>query len=272
LLAALLASGGEFAFVVFKTAETALLLSKEQAALLNVIVAIAMAATPLLVLAAQRFNQYKQRQEPKRAFDQIDNNAARVIIAGFGRVGQIPARILSAHKIPYTVIDSDTDQVEVARKFGIGLVYYGDTTRPDTLRAAKIQDAEVVVLALEDPELSIRTARTVKALNPTVKIIATARHRRHVHKLMDMGIPDAIRETYHSALTLSHRMLEAIGFSNADADDRIARFRKVDEAALIEQYTFHDDEAQLIQSAASYRDELERLFETDRAVSESEQK
>ncbi len=268
LLAALLASGGEFAFVVFKTAETALLLNKDQAALLNVIVAIAMAATPLLVLAAQRFNQYKQGQAPKREFDQIDNNAARVIIAGFGRVGQIPARILSAHKIPYTVIDSDTAQVDVARRFGIGLVYYGDTTRPETLRAAKIQDAEVVVLALEDPELSIRTARIVKALNPTVKIIATARHRRHVHKLMDMGVPDAIRETYHSALVLSHRMLGAIGFSDADADDRIERFRKVDEVALIEQYTFHDDEAQLIQSAAGYREELERLFETDRAVSE----
>ncbi len=261
LLAALLASGGEFAFVVFKTAETAALLDVETAALLNVVVAVAMGITPLLVLGVH-FLSKRLSVVAARPFDDITSDAAKVIIAGFGRVGQIPARVLAAQKIPFTVIDPDTDAVDFARKFG-GHVYYGDTTRPETLRAAKIEQAEVLVLALEDMELSIRTARVAKKLNPTLKIIARARNRRHAHKLMDLGIDDAVRETLHSALMITHKVLEGLGFSSEAAADRVARFRTVDENSLKEQFLFHDDEQALIQSAAQSRTELAALFEAD---------
>jgi len=261
LLAALLASGGEFAFVVFKTAETAALLDVETAALLNVVVAVAMGITPLLVLGVH-FLSKRLSVVAARPFDDITSDAAKVIIAGFGRVGQIPARVLAAQKIPFTVIDPDTDAVDFARKFG-GHVYYGDTTRPETLRAAKIEQAEVLVLALEDMELSIRTARVAKKLNPTLKIIARARNRRHAHKLMDLGIDDAVRETLHSALLITHKVLEGLGFSREAAADRVARFRTVDENSLKEQFLFHDDEQALIQSAAQSRTELAALFEAD---------
>jgi glutathione-regulated potassium-efflux system protein KefB len=262
LLAALLASGGEFAFVVFKTAQDATLLDAPTAALLNVVVAVAMGITPLLVLGVQLLSQKMTTATPPRPFDEIQVDAAKVIIAGFGRVGQIPARVLAAQKIPFTVIDPDTNVVDLARRFG-GLVYYGDTTRPETLRAAKIEQAEVFILALDDMERSIRTARVVKRLNPTVKIIARARNRRHAHKLMDLGIDDAVRETLHSALQMTHKMLEELGFSPEMAADRVMRFRTLDENALKEQFLFHDDEQALIQSAAQYRDELEALFESD---------
>ena len=261
LLAALLASGGEFAFVVFKTAETAALLDVDTAALLNVVVAVAMGITPLLVLGVH-FVSKKLSATPPRPFDEIDSDAAKVIIAGFGRVGQIPARVLAAQKIPFTVIDPDTEIVDFARKFG-GNVFYGDTTRPETLRAAKIEQAQVLVLALEDMELSVRTARVAKKLNPTLKIIARARNRRHAHKLMDLGIDDAVRETLHSALLITHKMLEELGFSDEAAADRVARFRIVDENSLKEQFLFHDDEQALIQSAAQSRKELAALFEAD---------
>jgi len=261
LLAALLASGGEFAFVVFKTAETAALLDVETAALLNVVVAVAMGITPLLVLGVH-FLSKRLSVVAARPFDDITSDAAKVIIAGFGRVGQIPARVLAAQKIPFTVIDPDTDAVDFARKFG-GHVYYGDTTRPETLRAAKIEQAEVLVLALEDMELSIRTARVAKKLNPTLKIIARARNRRHAHKLMDLGIDDAVRETLHSALMITHKVLEGLGFSSEAAADRVERFRTVDENSLKEQFLFHDDEQALIQSAAQSRTELAALFEAD---------
>ena len=269
LLAALLASGGEFAFVVFKTAETAALLDVDTAALLNVVVAVAMGITPLLVLGVH-FVSKKLSANPPRPFDEIESYAAKVIIAGFGRVGQIPARVLAAQKIPFTVIDPDTEIVDFARKFG-GNVFYGDTTRPETLRAAKIEQAQVLVLALEDMELSVRTARVAKKLNPTLKIIARARNRRHAHKLMDLGIDDAVRETLHSALLITHKMLEELGFSDAAAADRVARFRIVDENSLKEQFLFHDDEQALIQSAAQSRKELAALFEADSKMAPSEQ-
>lgn len=253
LLAALLASGGEFAFVVFKTAETA--------ALLNVVVAVAMGITPLLVLAVN-FLSKKLNVVALRPFDEIKSDAAKVIIAGFGRVGQIPARVLAAQKIPFTVIDPDSDVVDFARRFG-GNIFYGDTTRPETLRAAKIEQAEVLVLALDDMDRSIRTARVAKKLNPTLKIIARARNRRHAHKLMDLGIDDAVRETLHSALLITHKMLEELGFSQEMAADRVMRFRTLDETSLKEQFLFHDDEQALIQSVAQSRTELAALFEAD---------
>jgi glutathione-regulated potassium-efflux system protein KefB len=262
LLAALLASGGEFAFVVFKSAGDAALLTPQTAALLNVVVAVAMAFTPLLVLAVHYLNQRLAPAVSTRPFDVIQTGAAKVIIAGLGRVGQIPARMLAAQKIPFTVIDSDTNNIDIARKFG-GTVYYGDTTRPETLRAAKIEQAEVLVLAIDDLELSVRTARVAKKLNPTLKIIAQARDRRHAHKLMDLGIEDTIRETLHSALLMTEKMLEKLGFSAQMAGDQVRRFRILDAAALNEQFLFHDDESALIQSAAQYRKDLEALFETD---------
>ena len=262
LLAALLASGGEFAFVVFKTAETAALLDVATAKLLNVVVAVAMGITPLLVLGVHYLSRKLAVAAPPRPFDEINSDAAKVIIAGFGRVGQIPARVLAAQKIPFTVIDPDTDVVDFARKFG-GNVFYGDTTRPETLRAAKIEQAEVLVLALDDMERSIRTARVAKKLNPTLKIIARARNRRHAHKLMDLGIDDAVRETLHSALLITHKMLEELGFSAEMAADRVTRFRTLDENSLKEQFLFHDDEQALIQSVAQSRTELAALFEAD---------
>ncbi len=262
LLAALLASGGEFAFVVFKTAETAALLDVATAALLNVVVAVAMGITPLLVLGVHFVSKKLAVAAPVRPFDEITSDAAKVIIAGFGRVGQIPARVLAAQKIPFTVIDPDTEIVDFARKFG-GNVFYGDTTRPETLRAAKIEQAQVLVLALEDMDRSIRTARVAKKLNPTLKIIARARNRRHAHKLMDLGIDDAVRETLHSALLITHKVLEELGFSTEMAADRVSRFRVLDENSLKEQFLFHDDEQALIQSVAQSRTELAALFEAD---------
>jgi glutathione-regulated potassium-efflux system protein KefB len=262
LMAALLASGGEFAFVVFKTAKDAALLTTEQAAILNVVVAIAMAMTPILVIAVQRWNQKIEAQRPTRSFDELPSEAAKVIIAGFGRVGQIPARVLAAQRIPFTVIDPDSETVDSARKFG-GMIYYGDTTRVETLRAAKIEQAEVFILALDDMERSIRTARVAKRLNPTLRIIARARNRRHAHKLMDLGIDDPVRETLHSALLMTHMSLRALGLDEAAASDRIERFKHVDHKMLQDQFLFYDDEAALIQSVEQYRNELSTLFDSD---------
>lgn len=261
LLAALLASGGEFAFVVYSTAEKSGLLSAELGSMLNLVVALAMALTPVLVITlAELADRRARKQTPERAFDEIPDETADVVIAGFGRVGQMPGRLLAAQKIRYTVIEPSSEQVDFSRRFGSKL-YYGDPARPEILRAARVGDAKVFILALDDPEHSVRVARTVRRHYPQLRIIARARNRQHVFKLMDLGIVDIVRETLHSSLAMSQTMLEEIGFDRATAADHIQRFVQFDEQLLREQHLVYDDESALIQGAAQARQDLEALFD-----------
>lgn len=263
LLAALLASGGEFAFVVYSTAEKSGLLTSELGNLLNLVVALAMAVTPVLVIAlAAMADRRAARNKPERAFDDIPDERADVVIAGFGRVGQFPGRLLAAQKIGFTVIEPSSEQVDFSRRFGSKL-YYGDPARAEILRAARVGDAKVFILALDDPEHSVRVARVVRRLYPQLKIIARARNRQHVFKLMDLGIDEIVRETLHSSLKMSQMMLEEIGFSEQSAAERVERFLNFDEQLLREQHLVYDDESALIQNAAQARLDLEALFEAD---------
>jgi glutathione-regulated potassium-efflux system protein KefB len=261
LLAALLASGGEFAFVVFATAERAQLLAPELSALLNLVVALAMALTPVLVLALVALaDRSARRAQPEREYDSLPGEQVDVVIAGFGRVGQIPGRVLAAQQIPFTVIEPSSEQVDFSRRFGTKL-YYGDPARPEILRAAKVGEAKVFVLALDDPEHSLRVARAVRRLYPSLRILARARNRQHTFKLMDLGVDEILRETLHSSLELTRRTLESIGFKPEDAAERVERFRQFDEQLLVEQHLVYDDESALIQSTEQSRKDLVALFE-----------
>lgn len=261
LLAALLASGGEFAFVVFATAERAQLLAPELSALLNLVVALAMALTPVLVLALVALaDRSVRRAQPEREYDSLPGEQVDVVIAGFGRVGQIPGRVLAAQQIPFTVIEPSSEQVDFSRRFGTKL-YYGDPARPEILRAAKVGEAKVFILALDDPEHSLRVARAVRRLYPSLRILARARNRQHAFKLMDLGVDEILRETLHSSLELTRRTLEGIGFKPEDAAERVERFRQFDERLLVEQHLVYDDESALIQSTEQSRKDLVALFE-----------
>jgi glutathione-regulated potassium-efflux system protein KefB len=198
-----------------------------------------------------------------RPFDTPPSDVPRVIVAGFGRVGQIVTRVLHAQKIPHTVLEPRVEQVDFSRRFGAE-IYYGDPSRPELLRAARADQAEVFVVAIDDPELSVRTARIVKRLFPHLKILTRARNRQHVFKLMDLGVDGVVRETFHSSLELTSDVLQALGLDESSARERVGRFREHDERMLREQYLIHDDESALIQSAAEARAELARLFEGDR--------
>lgn len=265
LLAALLASGGEFAFVVYATGERAQLLSGELAALLKVVVALSMACTPLLVLALAEFaDRRAARAAPARPYDELPGERVDVVIAGFGRVGQIPGRLLAAQRIPFTVIEPSSEQVDFSRRFGNKL-YYGDPARPEILRAARVGEARVFILALDDPEHSVRVARVLRRLYPQLRVLARARNRQHAFKLMDLGLLDPVRETLLSSLELTRRMLVEIGFDAADARERVERFHAFDARMLVEQHLVYDDESALMQSAEQSRRELLALFEADAA-------
>jgi glutathione-regulated potassium-efflux system protein KefB len=224
-------------------------------------VALAMALTPFLVLGLAAFaDRRAQRAQPARPPDAIPDERVDVVIAGFGRVGQIPGRVLAAQKIPFTVIEPSSEQVDFSRRFGTKL-YYGDPARPEILRAARVGEAKVLILALDDPEHSLRVARAMRRLYPKVHIIARARNRQHAFKLMDLGVDDIVRETLYSSLLMTRHLLEQIGVDARTAAARVDSFHQFDEQLLREQHLVYDDESALIQSTEQSRKDLLALFE-----------
>ena len=269
-LAALLAQGGEFAFVVFTLAAGNGLIAPEQRDLLILVITLSMAATPLLVRVRAELVPAGKPKKPSREFDRIDAPAPRVVIAGFGRVGQIVARVLNAHHITFTALERDAEQVDFVRHFG-NTVFYGDATHLDLLRAAQTDRAEIFVIATEDPDANIRTARLLKRHFPHLKVFARARNRQHVFKLMDLNVDEIVRDTFFSSLEIARNVLEALGYDPETADEHLRRFREHDERVLANQYPVYDDEAALLQTAKEARADLQRLFEVDTGEEEEEE-
>ena len=261
-MAVLLACGGEFAFVVLRQAAEQHLIGDGQRDALVLAITLSMALTPLLVVLAAKALNVKPKK-PAREFDAIEADAPRVIIAGFGRVGQIIARVLRAQGIPFVALEHSAEQVDFSRRFGTVNLFFGDPARPELLRAAQADKAEVFVLATDDPEANLRTARLVKRQYPHLKIIARARNRQHVFRLMDMGVDEPVRETYHSSLKMTLMTLESLGLSPELARDRVDRFRAHDEALLKKQALVYDDETRMMQSTREALADLQRLFDAD---------
>jgi glutathione-regulated potassium-efflux system protein KefB len=263
-LASILAGGGEFAFVVFDLAAQHGVLMAAQRDALVVAVTLSMALTPLSLIAVSRWLATRKAPKPPE-FDAIVDEHPRVIIAGYGRMGQIVARILRAQRIAFTALETSAEQVDFSRRFG-GHIYFGDPARPELLRAAGADKAEIFVLATDDPEANLRTARMVKRAFPHLKIVARARNRQHAFRLMDLSLADEniVRETLYSSMEMTRRVLVELGFDPALAADRVATFRHQDARVLKAQYLVYDDDAALVQSTKDALDDLERLFEADR--------
>ncbi|AXI01962.1 monovalent cation:proton antiporter-2 (CPA2) family protein [Aquirhabdus parva] len=258
-----LAQGGEFAFVVFNTAVSQKVLAPEIAEPLILIVTLSMALTPLAFLILEKFLEPQfAKAQPGREYDEIPSNEHQVIIAGFGRVGQIVGRILRIHKIEFTAVESDVRQVDFVRKFG-NSVYYGNPNNPEILRAAGIAHAKLFILALDNVEESIATAKYISRTYPDVKIIARARDRTHYYRLREAGVDMVWRETYLSSLGMAHASLIALGFEEEDATESIEIFRDYDEELLERQQAVYNDESKIIESARASMVELEGLFDSD---------
>ena len=263
-LAVLLCHAGEFAFVLFHVALTSKVMTSETVDFLIVAVTLSMALTPLLFLLNENVIAPRLRPKVEPRFDAIpDTEEPRVVIAGFGRVGQIVGRVLNARRVPFTALDISADHVDTVRRFG-RLAYFGDASKLELLRAAKLDQAEIFVLAIDDVEASIRSVEMVRKHFPHVRIIARARDRFHAHNLMELGVKLITRETFLSSLSMAQETLEGIGFSEVDARDTVARFRRHDEEVLLRQFAVRQDEAQLIQTSKEAIVELASLFEHDR--------
>jgi len=231
--------------------------------LATLVSAASMLATPVLFALSERFLIPHLRHIPAPEFDTIEPSDAPVIVAGFGRMGQIVGRVLRMHGIAFTALERDPGQVDVLRRFG-NKVYYGDAARPDVLRAAGADRAKVLIVALDDVDRNLRTEETAKRNHPNLTILARARNRHHAHLLMDRDVDGLVRDTFYSSLRLAELGLTALGVTPEAAARAIALFQNHDEANLIAAHAIYRDEAQLIQSEQQAADELAGLFEADR--------
>ena len=264
---ALLGQGGEFAFVVFNVASEAHLMPGNWVPLLTGAVAISMAATPLILLTADKLVARVARRE--RAADVIDDNSAPVIIAGFGRYGQVIGRMLIAAGFRVTVLDHDPDQIELLKRFGTK-VFYGDATRLDLLEAAGARTARLLVIAIDDVDDSMALAKAAKEAFPDLKLLARARNVRHWLELRELGITAIERETYESALRSARAALETLGIAPFEARQMADRFRRANLRSLDAMVPEFRDEQKVVARARSGRDELEKMLTDDRARRDAE--
>jgi glutathione-regulated potassium-efflux system protein KefB len=263
-LGAILGQGGEFAFVLFGLAVSYGIFSQALSNTLVLVVSLSMALTPLLTLAHDRFLAPRLRTRDDRPYDREVEQETPVIIAGFGRFGQVVGRVLRARGIPFTAMDADPGQIDFVKRFG-NKIFYGDASRLDLLRAARADKAQVFVLAIDDVQASLRTAQEVQEHFPHLTIFARARNRAHAYQLLELGITHVMRETFLSSLELTGDVLQELGFSYSEARSTLDRFREHDERILQESFQYQRDEKKLIEIGERSRRELESLFARDAA-------
>ena len=264
----LLAQGGEFGFVVFQTAQQAGVLDAPTASFLVAAVAVSMLLTPLLLLVADRWwvprlAQHAERHGSPKPAEIDEPQHAPVIIAGFGRFGQIVGRLLNASGLSATVLEHDADQVDAVRRFG-WQVFYGDATRLDLLRTAGAAQAKVLVLAIDDVTQSLAVAALVREHFPQLTVVARARNVTHYSELRKLGVTLIERELLDSSLMAGRRVLEQLGWQPHAARNQALRFRQhtID---LLEQMAPHlGDEQKLIAVSKQGRQQLETMWAQER--------
>lgn len=262
LFACLLGQGGEFAFVLFAAAAAAGTLDQHLTDLLFVVVAFSMASTPLLLLINENFIEsrfrYSSKEQPADSIDTPDNP---VIITGFGRFGRIIGRLLHANNIPTTILDHNPDQIEDARRFGYR-VYYGDASRIDMLRSTGAEQARLLIIAVDDPDMVLSIANLAKQHFPHLTILARARGMGEAMELMDHGITLFQRETLESALLLGEVALKKLGYGAFQAKQMTHIFRDHD-AALLQQLHQTDALDKRIHLSRKARTELAQILTAD---------
>ena len=262
----LLAQGGEFAFVVFQAAAGAQVFSAETASLLIGAVALSMLISPLLLVLMdrallRRYAQFKTAAPPAQEISEPQE--APVIIAGFGRYGQIVARVMLTQDIPTTVLDHSVEILEIARAFGYR-VFYGDATRLDLLRIAGAEHARVLVVAVDDPEQSLKIATLARKHFPQLQVVARARDLTHWNALRDLGVTLVQRELFESSLASARTVLELMGQSPTLAQEMTRRFREHNITLADRMYPHHKDRAKMMAVAREGRAQLAEQMAKER--------
>jgi len=258
LFAVALSQVGEFAFVVFTAAAN--VLPPATVALLNAVVATSMLTTPLIMLVYERYVVPRLDRRVERAADAI-RESNPVIVAGFGRFGQVVTRVLRGLGIAATVIDHDPAQIDTVRRFG-WKAYYGDATRMDLLASAGAAQAKLLLVAIDDPEAAMRMVRRVRQRFPGLQVIVRAHARTDAYEYAELGVP-AVREMFASALQAAERLLVTLGYEQADARRIVERFREYDEGQIAATAPHRRDMAKLIELTEQGRRDIAQLLASE---------
>ncbi|MBP9707167.1 MAG: cation:proton antiporter [Oligoflexales bacterium] len=257
---------GEFAFVIFNLAHIQNILDKRELGIASSIVALGMVINPILIIIYENWQRLTQKFAPKK-YDSVDDKGPHIIIAGFGRMGQIVGRVLNAYNIPIAVLESNPTQIDLVRKFGYK-VFYGDATRLDLLEQAGLRRAKALVIAVDKHESVLKIIHIVKTITPNLPIIARASSRGSAFDLIDLGIHHPVRETFHSALILAVQTLEQCGFSKSEAEAIVKKFQERDEAHVLQAAELRREggEKALIAFAAEIRNQLATAMQEDEGL------
>jgi monovalent cation:proton antiporter-2 (CPA2) family protein len=263
LFAFALAQGGEFAFVLFSFATQSNVLPTSVASLLVAVVALSMVLTPLLMIINDKIVQPRFASvEDEREADEIDDNESPVIIAGFGRFGQIVGRLLLANGCRITVLDHSAAQIDLLRRFG-WTVFYGDASRLDLLHAAGAERARLLVVAVDDRDKVLQIVELARKHYPHLKILARATDRRHAYELIRHGVSVIRRETFGSALEMGVDALKMLGVRSHRAHRAAQTFRRYDEEALHDMASVEGDDAVVLARSRQLAQDLEQLLQSD---------
>ncbi|MCL9682683.1 monovalent cation:proton antiporter-2 (CPA2) family protein [Legionella maioricensis] len=255
-----LSQGGEFGFVLFQYASETKVITQDAAGFFTLVVALSMLATPFLMLLYHKFVVPKFMSIiPQPEYDPI-NEKNGIILAGYGRFGQIIGRLLNGEHIKVTVLEKNPEQIELLRKFGYK-GYFGDANRLDLLKSAGAEYAKLLIVAVGNPDTNLEIVKLAKQEFPHLKIFVRARNRRHAYELHKMGVDYFRRELFDSSLTMTKEILKFVGYKPEDIEKKASAFQKHDEAALYKSFEFFEEETDLINFSRQAKGELERLLQ-----------
>lgn len=260
--AVILAQTGEFAFVLLGFAVGAGVLGAELSRLLTAVVAVSMAATPLVFAAYERLVLSRQEARPEPERLPFDEGDPEVIVAGFGRFGQIASRLLIANGFNVVLLDSSVEQIDLIRRFG-WRVHYGDASRLDLLRTAGAEKAKLLVIAIDDRDKANEMVRAAKEAFPHLSILARAYDRRHAYELLEAGADDVERETYESALNFGRHALERLGLSERRALKAAVLFRDHDQVLFDKLRAVSADDERYVSATRASRETFQRLIRAE---------
>jgi glutathione-regulated potassium-efflux system ancillary protein KefC/glutathione-regulated potassium-efflux system protein KefB len=257
-----LCQGGEFAFVLFAFALGAGLLEPALVARLTVVVALSMALTPLLIIAYDRAVLASAAAAPEPEAEAFPDAPPDVIIAGYGRFGQVVGRALTASGFRTTILESSAAQIELVRRFG-RRAYYGDASRLDLLRAAGADKARVLVVAIDDREKAAELVELARAEFPNLVVVARAWDRRHAYLLQARGAHVVERETFEGALSLARESLKQLGLGPLRAQRAVQIFRRHDRRLFEELAPLWEDEARFVVASRESSRVMDKLLAED---------
>ena len=257
-----LAEAGEFGFVLFSFATQNQVLPPDLAGVMVVVVALSMLIAPFLMIINDKLVQPRfATRGQKREMDTIDEENA-VIIAGFGRFGNVVGRLLKAQGIGTTVLDLDPEQIEVLRHFGLK-VFYGDAGRLDLLHSAGAEHAKVLLLAIDEPEKVNMIAEEVQRHFPHLKVLARAESMQHAYELMDIGVEHVFRETFDSALSMGIEAMKVLGFRAYEAHRVAKQFKQHEQETNEKMFALREDREAYAAEVRERLTQLESLMRQD---------